>query len=396
MRLLSRYIFKELVSVFALALLIFTLVLLLSRVLGLTDLVLNKGVPLLVVLKLLVYLSPSFLILIIPIALLVSAITVFSKLSTDSEIVAMKATGMSFLHMLGPVLVLSVAAYIATSYLIFVAFPTGNLAFQQVMFNLVRSKAALEIKPRVFNDTFSGLVLYAQEVPANDNVVRGVFIADRRQRDQSQTIVAQEGRLIPDPARRRVVLQLRNGTIHKLLPGRERYQILHFRRHELALNLRGLLEAGQPKKGVKQMTADELRLLVDQAPPGSREGAIALVEYYKKFSLPVAALLLGFVGAPLGMFNRRSGRPGGFVISAAVVLFYYLLFTMGEGLGDEGRIPALWAMWMPNVVIALLAVYLVSKTAMERPFTYAESAMRRLGIVGRAARRLVMGRVEGL
>ena len=96
------------------------------------------------------------------------------------------------------------------------------------------------------------------------------------------------------------------------------------------------------------------------------------------------------------MFNRRSGRPGGFVISAAVVLFYYLLFTMGEGLGDEGRIPALWAMWMPNVVIALLAVYLVSKTAMERPFTYAESAMRRLGIVGRAARRLVMGRVEGL
>ncbi len=78
MRLLSRYIFKELVSVFALALFIFTLVLLLSRMLRLTDLVLNKGVPLLVVLKLLVYLSPSFLILIIPIALLVSAITVFS------------------------------------------------------------------------------------------------------------------------------------------------------------------------------------------------------------------------------------------------------------------------------------------------------------------------------
>ena len=396
MRLLSRYIFKELVSVFALALLIFTLVLLLSRMLRLTDLVLNKGVPLSVVLKLLVYLSPSFLILIIPISLLVSAITVFSKLSTDSEIVAMKATGMSFLHMLGPVLVLSMAAYIATSYLIFVAFPTGNLAFQQVMFNLVRSKAALDIRPRVFNDTFSGLVLYAQEVPANDNVVRGVFIADRRQRDQSQTIVAQEGRLVLDPARRRVVLELRNGTIHKLLPGRERYQILHFRRHELALNLRGFLDTGQPKKGVKQMTADELRLLVDQAPPGSREGAIALVEYYKKFSLPVAALLLGFVGAPLGMVNRRSGRSGGFVISAAVVLFYYLLYTMGEGLGDEGRIPALWAMWMPNVVIALLAVYLVSKTAMERPFTYAEAAMRCLGIVGRAARRLVMGRIEAM
>ncbi|MDA2917050.1 LptF/LptG family permease, partial [Nitrospinae bacterium AH_259_B05_G02_I21] len=192
MRLLSRYILLELVSVFALTLFIFTVVLLLNHVLRLTKLVLNQGVHPLVVLKLLAYLSPSFLILIIPISLLVSAITVFSKLSTDSEIVAMKATGMSFFHMLGPVLVLSIMAYGVTSYLIFVAFPSSNLAFQRVMFDLVRSNAVMEIKPRVFNDTFHGLVLYAQEVPANSNVVKGIFIEDRRQPKQPATIAAEE------------------------------------------------------------------------------------------------------------------------------------------------------------------------------------------------------------
>jgi lipopolysaccharide export system permease protein len=394
MRLLSRYIFSELVGVFALTLFIFTVVLLLNHVLRLTELVLNQGVHPVVVLKLLGYLSPSFLILIIPISLLVSAITVFSKLSTDSEIVAMKATGMSFFHMLGPVLALSVVAYGVTSYLIFVAFPAGNLAFQRVMFDLVQSKATLEIKPRIFNDTFRNLVLYAQEVPANSNVVKGIFIEDRRQPKQPATIAAEEGRLLPDPDRHRVVLELLNGTIHKLLAGKERYQVLHFRRHQLALNLSEIPGAGQIKKGVKQMTAGELRRLVDEHPVGSREGTVALVEYYKKFSLPVAALLLGFVGAPLGMVNRRSGRPGGFAMSAVVVLLYYLLYTTGEGLGDEGRIPALLAMWMPNAAIAALAGYLVVKTVLERPFTYTEAVMRRLAAAGSAVRRLVMGRLE--
>jgi lipopolysaccharide export LptBFGC system permease protein LptF len=118
------------------------------------------------------------------------------------------------------------------------------------------------------------------------------------------------------------------------------------------------------------------------------------VEYYKKFSLPVAALLLGFVGAPLGMVNRRSGRSGGFAMSAVVVLLYYLLYTTGEGLGDEGRIPALVAMWMPNAAIALLAAYLVAKTALERPFTFAEKVVRRLAAVGSAVKRLVVGRLD--
>lgn len=394
MRLLSRYILMELIGVFALSLFIFTVVMLLNHVLRLTKLVLNQGVHPLVVLKLLAYLSPSFLILIIPISILVSAITVFSKLSTDSEIVAMKATGMSFFHMLGPVLVLSVVAYGVTSYLIFAAFPAGNLAFQRVMFDLVQSKAILEIKPRVFNANFRRLVLYAQEVPANSNVIKGIFIEDRRQPNQPATIAAEEGRLLPDPDHGRVVLELRNGTIHKLLAGNERYQILHFRRHQLALNLSEIEGAGQIKKGAKQMTASELKRLADEHPPGSREGTIALVEYYKKFSLPVAALLLGFVGAPLGMVNRRSGRSGGFAMSAVVVLVYYLLYTTGEGLGDEGRIPALVAMWMPNAVIALLAAYLVAKTTLERPFTFAEKVVWRLAAVGSAVRRLVMSRLD--
>lgn len=389
MKLLGRYIMRELTAVFFLTLFIFTLVLFLGRLLRLTELVINKGVPLATVLKLLAYLSPSFLILIIPVSVLVASITVFRRLSVDSEIVVMKATGMSFFRMLIPVALLSVAAYAATSYLIWVAFPVGNRAFQETMFEILQSQAALELHPRVFNDTFSGLVIYAQDVSPARGLVRGVFIADSRQPREPQTIVAQRGRLIPDPARKRLLLELEQGSIHKLLPGKERYQLLHFRRHELALDLAGLLAGARAKKGVKQMSGSELRHLASKSPPGSRMRNIALVEYYKKFSLPVACLLLGFVGAPLGMVHRRTGRSGGFLASTIAVLIYYLLYTTSEGLGDEGRLPPLLAVWLPNAAAFLAALYLVTKTARESPFTMAEAVAGRLSRGGQALRRLI-------
>lgn len=395
MKLISRYILKELASVFGLALLVFTLVLLLNRVLRLTDLVLNKGVPISTVLKLLVFLSPSFLILIIPIAVLVSSITVFSRLSADNELVVMKATGMSFLQMLMPVTVISLVAYVATSYLMLAAFPAGNRAFQETMFDLAQTEGALEVKPRTFNDSFTNIIIFVNEVPAKGGTLKGVFITDRRKPKEPQTIASQEGRILADPENHRLILQLRNGTIHKLLPGKERYQLVHFRRHEISLDMSQILGSGV-KLGAKEMTPGELWKWALKAPEGSRERNIALVEYYKKFSLPIACIFFGFVGAPLGVVNRRSGRSGGLVISIAVVLLYYLLYTTGEGLGDEGRIPALLAVWMPNIAIGLLAVYLVVNTAMERPFTYIDKMMGRVTEAGRALVRLALGRLDKL
>lgn len=395
MKLLSRYILKELAGVFGLAIFVFTLVLLLNRVLKLTDLVLNKGVAISTVAKLLAFLSPSFLILIIPIAVLVSSITVFSRLSADSELVVMKATGMSFYQMLLPVVILSLVALVATSYLMLVAFPAGNRAFQETMFELAQTDAALEIKPRSFNDTFDDIIIFVNEVAAKGNTLKGVFITDRRNPKEPQTIAAQEGRITPDPEHKRLVFQLSNGTIHKLLPGKERYQLVHFRKHELSFDLSRILGTGV-KIGAKEMTPGELWRSAKEAPAGSHKRNIALVEYYKKFSLPVACIFFGLIGAPLGIVNRRSGRSGGLIISIAVVFVYYLLYTTGEGLGDEGRIPALAAVWLPNLAVGLFAFYLVVKTALERPFTYTERVISRAAGAGRSVGRLVLGRLHKL
>ncbi|MEE9197214.1 MAG: LptF/LptG family permease, partial [bacterium] len=93
-----------------------------------------------------------------------------------------------------------------------------------------------------------------------------------------------------------------------------------------------------------------------------------LVEYYKKFSLPAACLILGFVGAPLGIRNRRSGRSGGLALSLAIIIFYYVMLSMGEGLGDSGHIPPVVAMWIPNVVLGAIGLYLIMKVQKDSPF----------------------------
>ena len=369
MKIIDRYILKELFYLFFLSIFIFTIVLMLNKVLQLTELVVNKGVSLATVAKLILFLLPTFLIIIIPISILVASIMTFSRLSTDSELVVLKSSGISLYRLLRPVIILSVAAYLFANFLTIKAQPWGTQSFKNLMFQIVQSKAAINIKERIFNDYFDGLVIYVEEAPMSSKTMKGVFIADSRKADAPQTIIAKEGTLLTDSKSLKVVLRLKDGAIHTLEKKRDSYRLIHFATYDLALDIQKRLSGRKDKeKSPKEMTISDLRNKIQALKEGTKKYNIAMVEYYKKFSLPFACLILGFVGSPLGIVNRRSGRSGGVSISMVVVFFYYILLTMGEGLGDEGKIHPFIAMWFPNLLLSLTGVYLVVKTAKESPF----------------------------
>lgn len=369
MKIIHRYILKELFYTFLLSIFIFTIVLILNKVLQLTELVINKGVPLLAVLKLLLFLFPSLLIIIIPISILVASITTFSRLSTDNEIIVLKTAGISLYRLLSPIIILSVAAFFFTIFLTFKALPWATQSFKNFMFQIVQSKATLEIKERVFNDYFDGLVLYVNEVPTSSEIMKGIFIADTRRSDSPQTIIAKEGIFLTDPKSLKVLLKLKDGSIHQLEKKRASYQLTRFSTYTLSLDIYKTLTAKrEEKKTPKEMTISDIRQKIRSLKKGGKEYNRTLIEFYKKFSFPFACLILGFVGAPLGVVNRRSGRSGGFAISGIVVFFYYIMLTIGEGLGDEGKISPFIAMWLPNFILTFIGIYLVVKTAKESPF----------------------------
>ncbi|MFV1951638.1 MAG: LPS export ABC transporter permease LptF [Nitrospinota bacterium] len=368
MKIIDRYILKELLRFFILGLGILTSVLFLDKVLYMTEMIINKGIGISVILRLMIFLSPAFLVITIPMAVLVASLITFSRLSADNEIIAMSAHGLSFYRLLFPVMILSLLAYIATNLLMIYALPYGTTSFRRLVFKSFSSNANYEIKERIFNSDFEGLVIYINEKSASDSYMKGIFIADSRTMDRPHTISASEGRIRTDKESMKVTLHLKDGTIHTISEDRERYQLLTFNTYDLSLDIPNTASPTGKLlvlKGIKEMPIKEIRERINRLKREKKSYSSEMVELYKKFSIPINCFILGIIGAPLGIKSRRAGKYGSFAISLAIILFYYLCMISGESLGKAGNIPPLLATWTPNVIVGIVGIFLVFKTARE-------------------------------
>lgn len=373
MSIIDRYILRELVKIFLLGSMVLTAVLFLDKILFLTEMIINKNVSLINVLKMLAYISPAFLVITIPMGVLVGTLITFSHFSADSEIVAMKATGVSFLRMLRPVLFLSLGTYFATNLIMIYALPWGNQSFRDLIFKILKSSAGYEINEGVFNNEYGNMVLHVMEKDPQTQVIKGIFIADANSENGQRIITAKEGMLLSDKETQDMVLQLKDGTIHEMGKETQEYRLLSFDKYNLVIDIPDpTRKGGKFMKGNREMSISELMKKIEALREEGHEYNVELVELHKKFSIPFTCLLLGFIGAPLGIKTARAGRSGGFAVSLVVILFYYVCLITGESLGGAGKVPPLLAVWMPNVFIAAIGGYLVKKTSRETPFVFFE------------------------
>ncbi len=402
---ITKYILKELIPPFGLGLLIFTFVLLMERVLDLIEWVINKGVSLKAVLELIVFIMPSFLVLTIPMAVLVATLTAFGRLSTDSEVTAMKASGISLYSMYAPVLLFSLAATALTFFLYTKALPWGNHNFRVAAYELARTKASIGLKEHIFNKTFPGLVIYIDRISDEDERFENIMISDTRDNTNPQVIFAKKGELITDEHALRVTLRLEDGESHpKNVVNPLKYQIVKFPQLDIVLSFQdedvksgtniprtdrdmtlpqlvnqyGVLKARKAPSRTSNTTqtastpATRSFLHYIQGIPGligdsaffqNRLASPYLVEIHKRFSIPLACIVFGLIGTPLGIQSRRAGKSGGYAISVALLLIYYIFITAGESLGDDGKLPVLFAVWTPNILLGITGLILLIRMA---------------------------------
>ncbi len=145
-RILSLYIIREITSLFMLGIVIFTLVLLMGRLITLTDLVVSHGVPLLDVSRMILYLVPSFLVFTIPMAFLLAVLLAFGRLSADNEIVVIKASGVSLLQIMPPVIISAVVAVLLALGASTIGVPWGNSAFKELSFQVLKRNISAKIR----------------------------------------------------------------------------------------------------------------------------------------------------------------------------------------------------------------------------------------------------------
>lgn len=365
---IQRYILKEISVPMTLGLLVFTFVLLMGRSLKLMELVINKGVPLADIARLFLYLMPAFLVITIPLAFLLGVLLGFGRLSSESEIVAMKATGVDIYSMARPVLFLGLLTTLATGCLTLFIEPSGNAAFRSQVFKIATSRASVGIKPTVFNDDFDGLVLYTSQIEDRSGKMEGIFISDERAGDAPAAIFARSGRIVSDPKQMTLTLRLDDGSIHRRLTGKKAgtYQVIDFTSYDINLNIGQTLAGGQ--KRVQKDNELPIATLLENRRKATSEGQRRgpLVELNKRFILASAPLLFALIAVPLGIRSHRSGRGGGFSLALGIFLVYYVLLSFAKTLVVESAFP-LAVLWVPNLFFLAGGLILLNFAAQERP-----------------------------
>ena len=317
---------------------------------------------------LLVFFSPSFLIFTIPMAVLLGILITFGRLSGDSEIVAFKASGMSLYQLFLPVFIFSIGAYLLTTFLVFYGLPWGNQGFKTTLYRIAQSTADIEIKERVFNDAFDGLVVYVEKVPIEEKKMEGILIYDEREQGKTNTIFAKEGFLSSNPVSQEVILRLFSGDIHRFDPKSNVYQKVKFDTYDLRLELERAISSLGKKLRDHEMSIYEIKEKIWKKRGLGEDTTAQEVELQKRYAVPFACIVFGLLGVPLGIQPRRSGRSYGFVFSILILLAYYISLTASEILALRQTLPIFLAGWAPNLLFGGLGIYLLIKAANESPF----------------------------
>src|SRR5499427_7435332 len=375
MRILTRYILREVISHGAIGVAVFTFVLF-TRDLGrILDLVARNSAPLPSVAEIFFFTVPVALTYTIPMGVLVGILIGLSRLAADSEITAMRACGVgvwSFLRIIS--IFVAVAWGIAMGNSVYLA-PMSQAALARLQDRLKGSQVSFEVQPRVFYEGFPKLVLYVEDVRSAQGAAiwKGVFIADISDPSAPTITLARQGILVsegPDTLH----LHLTDGATHETDPTQpDRYQVSTFEQTDIPIQL----ASGDNKQDEPAPVAELSTFELPQA--GMKVNKVSrrwyMIEFHRRFALPTACVVLAMVGIPLGLSSKKGGKSTGFVLTILLVFAYYSVSLVGVSLARQGKVSAGLGGWLANIVFFAAGAFLLWR-AERRPFEIGKLRIR--------------------
>ncbi|MEO5362953.1 MAG: LPS export ABC transporter permease LptF [Magnetococcus sp. DMHC-8] len=364
---ITRYLFRECAAASLIALLVLSFVVTLPQVLRLVDLWVNRGVTVAVLGTMISLSIPKILVTTIPMALLVGTLLAMGRMAQDSELVVLKACGVSLLQVMRPIALLALLYAGGAMLLSVVWLPHAFHQFTVIKRALV-SATTLALKPQTFNHAIPGLTIYTEGQETGSRLLKGLLIHDRRKPEAPITLTARRGEIQPMPGGE-TVLFLQEGTRHQTM-GENQYRALTFATYQMDLGVVLGLKTQESSKQVDEMSLEELTRMMQEAPTDAAYEA--RMEWHRRFSFPVATLILGLFAVPLGLQqSHRSGRSYGLVVAIATLILHFVLLSVGETLARKQLLDPLGGFWLPNLLMALLTAYVVQATYRCRPFRLA-------------------------
>jgi LPS export ABC transporter permease LptF/LPS export ABC transporter permease LptG len=364
MRIIDRYVIREVLPPFLIALLLFTFVLIIPFIIEIAEQMIAKNVPAATILRLMATLLPQALALTIPMSLLIGILVGLGRLSADREVVVMMACGISPYRVLQPLLVFGVVCWGMTSWVMLKEMPDGNQRYRELTHEIVMERAEGEVRPRVFFEDFPNIVLYVREVPLDGKGWIDVLAADTTNASQPIIYLARRGRMVVNREAQAIHMVLEEGTRHTTkLDDPAAYEVLRFDSTIVSLDPSSVFPRTGPQRGERELAVEELAGLAAQMRASGQSPHNPIMEIHKKFSVPFACFVFTILGVALGASHRKDGKLAAFVLGIAVIFAYYVIMFTGQSLTKGFWIAPWLAMWLPNFVLGAAGVFLLVRRA---------------------------------
>jgi LPS export ABC transporter permease LptG/LPS export ABC transporter permease LptF len=360
-RILTRYILGEILSHTLIGCALFTFVLFMPQLPHILEVVVRNTSTWSDVAAIFLFTMPNLFRVTIPMSVLVGILLGLSRLASDSEIIAMRASGLGigyFVRVSAIVAIGGTALGLVNS--LYLA-PRANQAILEMEQSLGTQQASYEIQPRVFYEDFKNAVLYVQDVRSGAGASnwRQVFMADVSDPENPIVTTAASATVVSDNTQV-LMMRLREGARHETATNdAQQYNISTFSTTDmpLLLNQQSAVKLGRLDTAIYALPTDKLLSRVN-GPDGKRY----LIELYNRFSFPAACVVL-LVGVPLGVNSRRGGKSSGFVFTVLLVFIYYFLSSTGIALGRQNKLPVFIAVWSANLLFTVAGVILLWQMA---------------------------------
>jgi lipopolysaccharide export system permease protein len=364
---INRYLLKEMMLPFVINSVFFTFVFLMTKILDITNLIVNYKISMFSILLILLYSIPRFLSFVIPMSVMMAVLLTFIRLSNDKELVALKAGGVSIYGLIPPVLVFCLMGVVLSCFITVYGMPWGTVSMKELTFQVAASHADAGLKERTFNDSFKDVMLYINKIDLKKKILKDVFIEDKRSQNIVSTVMAPKGRMFAEPDKLVFHLKLYQGTINQVNIENRSAHSINFDSYDVNLDVKKTLTASKDgPKDEDEMSFGDLKAYLKTFSQQNEQYYTALIELHKKFSIPFACFALGILAVPLGIQSESAKRSTGLGLGMVFFLIYYIMLSAGSVFGETGVYPPMVGMWVPNIVLGGLGLFLLIRTANDR------------------------------
>ena len=373
-KIFSRYILSEVIQHAVIGASLFTFVIFMRDLGRLLEIVVRDSAPLPSVAELFFLTLPVACTITIPMGLLVGILIGLSRLAADSEVTAMRASGIGAWMFVRIIAIFAVVTWLLAMVNSVWLAPLSSAALARLQNRLKSSQASFEIQPRVFYEDFKNMVLYVEDVRSGSNASewRGIFLADVTDPSTPKITLARKGLIIAEGPNA-IRMHLNQGSQQVMEPHNPgQYEISTFTQTDLPIALPPPDEVKQELVPVSEMSTEELWYRgrhpeVDIGKQRNAQDTPAvrarwyMVEFHRRLALPTSCLVLALVGIPLGLSSKKGGKSMGFVLTITLVFLYYFVSLTGISLGRSGKVPPGAGVWAANFVFFIAGLWLMRR-----------------------------------